>query len=261
MAEDEIDGSRDVASAMTAIEKHPPQASSPRTESSESARSGPVLALWIALTVALHGVLWLSGARPSALAEAVERGAGRAESRTIGEVGDDLIRKAIRTQQETLPFWTTLTLLGDFVAEPLALALRALVAATCLSALAALLGRPVRYNLALAECSTVQGFWVLGLAVRVGLAVALRRPEAETSATLFLAAGAYPAGLWLILRQADAFALIGWCALARGAWRRGQARPLVALAVCTMLALGEAVLRASLELTAGSAMRLDVMPE
>jgi hypothetical protein len=213
------------------------------------------------LSLVLHGILWASGARSSVLSEAVERGAARAEARRIGEVGDDLIRKATRTQRDTLPFWTTLAALGDFLVEPLALAGRALAAATILSALAALVGRPVGYERALAESAAAQGFWVLGLAVRTALTVALRRPEVETSAALFLPPGTYSAAAWLALSQLDAFVLLGWAALARGGWRRGQTNLAAAIAVCTLLALAEAAIRIACGMAIGSGMRLEVMPE
>lgn len=225
------------------------------------ARSSLVLVAWMASAVLFNGILWITGARSSSLSQAVERGAARAESRGVGEVGDDLVHKAVRTQHETLPFWTTLTLLGDFLAEPIALALRAVLAATCFSALAALMGRPVRYDLALGSCSAAQGFWVLGMAVRTALVVILRQPEVETSAALLLAPGTYTAKTLLTLRQADLFALLGWATLARGAWRRGQVRLPVAITVCISLALIEADIRIAVGLLTGSAMRLELVPD
>ena len=73
----------------------------------------------------------------------MEKGAARVESLGIGEIGDDLIRKSIRTQRDTLPFWTVLAMLGDFLVEPVSLAVRALAVATAFGALAALTGRSV----------------------------------------------------------------------------------------------------------------------
>src|SRR3712207_9450963 len=65
----------------------------------------------------LQGIPWLFGYRPSGLAEAVERGAEQIESSSLAEVGDDLVRKAIRMQRATLPFWTMLALIDDFAVE------------------------------------------------------------------------------------------------------------------------------------------------
>jgi hypothetical protein len=224
-------------------------------------RVGPTLAAWMALAVALQGVVWAAGFRPVALGVAVETGAARAESRGIGEQGDDVIRKAIRLQRDSLTFWTTLALLGDFVVEPLSLALRAVVVAVLLSGLAALAGRPVGFGPALAECAAAQGFWVLGLAVRVGLMVALRRGEVETSMALALPPGTHPAALWVASRQVDAFALLGWLALARGGWRRGQVNLATALLLCGMLWLGESAARIAGTLVAEAGMRLTLIPE
>jgi hypothetical protein len=215
----------------------------------------------MALLVVLNAVQWGVGLRAGGLGEAVELGAAHAETRNAGEVGDDLIRKAIQTQRDTLPFWTTLALLGDFLAEPLVLGLRALAAATAFSALAALVGRPVHYDRALADCAAAQGLWVLGLAVRVGLAAALGRPDVETSPALLLPPGTHPAPLVLALRQLDPFALLGWCTLARGAWRRGETNLFAASAVCGAFWCGESLARVAVGLVVGAGMRLDVMPE
>jgi hypothetical protein len=225
------------------------------------ARAGPALALWMTLTVVLQGLLWLSGSKERALTAAVEQGAAVVESRTVGEVRDETIRRSIRAQRETLRFWTALALLGDFVFEPLALALRAAAVATCLSGLAALAGRPVRFGAALAECATVQGIWVLGLATRVYSVVAFGGAEVETSLTLALPPGTCPAPLWVALRQVDVFALLGWAALARGGWRRGQVNLAAALLACGLLWSSEAALRTAWTLTTESGMRLMLIPE
>jgi hypothetical protein len=239
----------------TAITDHSP------AELNSAPRFGPMLLLWMTLTIALQGVLWACGVRTTALAVAVERGAARIETRGIGEVGDDVIRKAIRLQRASLAFWTTLALLGDFVVEPLSLAVRAIVVAVVLSSLAALVGRPSRFGAALAACAAAQGFWVLGLAVRVVLMLALRRGDVETSLALLLPPGSYPAATWVALRQADAFALLGWMALARGGWRRGQVHLATAVLVCAVLALGEAAVRISATLMIEAGMRLTLLPE
>jgi hypothetical protein len=237
------------------IAGHPP------IEPDPAPRFGLTLLRWMVLVVALQGLLWAFGVRSTALAVAVEQGAARIETRGIGEVGDDVIRKAIRLQRASLAFWTTVALLGDFVVEPLALAVRAIVVAVVLSSLAALIGRPSRFGPALAACSWVQGFWVLGLAVRVVLMLALRRGEVETSLALILPPGSYPASAWVALRQADAFALLGWAALARGGWRRGQVNRATAVLVCALLALGEAALRVGATLVLEAGMRLTLVPE
>jgi hypothetical protein len=219
-----------------------------------------VLALWMALVVLLHGVAWLSGHRGNVLAGAIERGAARVESWTLGEVPDDAIRKAIGLQKDTLPFWLALTALGDFALDPLALAARAVLVAVLLASVAALSGRPVGFDRGLAACARGQWPWALGLAVQVGLMLALGRDEVETSATLLLPPGSYPATTWVMLRQADAFALWGWVALAVGGWRRGQANLLTAGLICGGLALAEAALRAGWLLFLGAGMRLTLMP-
>lgn len=221
---------------------------------------GAVLTLWMGLTVLIVAALWLTGFTTSALTAAVEQGAARAESLGVGEMGDDLIRKAVRSQHDTLPFWTVLTFLGQFLGEPLMLGVRALGAATALSALAALMGRPVGYERALLECSMAQGVWVLGLAVRAGLMMALRRPDVQTSAVLFLDPGTYPAWLWLSVSQLDVFALIGWTVVARGGLKRGQVGLTGALGVCLGLWALEAVVRVGLGAVLGACVRLTVLP-
>lgn len=224
-------------------------------------RAGPRLALWMAAILALQAISWAGGAPTAALSEAVERGAARAERAKIAEVGDELVRKAVRLQQATRPFWTTLAAIGDFVVAPLAPALRSLAAAALLSSLAALVGRPPGFARAMAENAGAQGFWVLGLAVRVVLAAALRRTEADTSLALALPPGSYPAAAWVALHQLDAFALLGWAAMARGAWRRGQANLATAALACLGLWLVESLFRVVAALSTGAGMRLTLMPE
>ena len=224
-------------------------------------RAGPVLALWVGLMIALRAVVWVTGFEPKALADAVDRGAARAEATRIGEVGDDLIRKAIQLQRDTLPFWTTLARLGDFAFEPAAMILRALTVATLFAAVAALTGRPVHFSNGLTESAKIQGIWVFGLAVRVALMVALRREDVETSLALLLPTGTHPAATVLLARQADAFALIGWLALAWRGWRRGQVNLATALILCGMLAFAEAIVRVSCGLVVGAGMRLSILPD
>jgi hypothetical protein len=241
----EIDGPTDLA---------------PRTAADEAPRFAPILLLWVALVVVLNGAVWLAGIETAGLAEAVEEGAARAESVKIGEVGDDLIRKAIRTQHDTRPFWTVLAFLGDFLGEPVVLAGRALAVATAFSAAAALRGRTIGYDRALAACSAAQGFWVLGLAVQAALMLALRRGDVETSAALLLPPGTYHAAVALLLRQLDPFVLTGWAVIAAGAVRRGQLGWFGALVVVALFAATEAVARVDIGLLTGAGMRLSLMP-
>ncbi|GAC1468767.1 MAG: hypothetical protein NVSMB9_11760 [Isosphaeraceae bacterium] len=222
----------------------------------EAAGFAPWLVLWVSLTILLQGVIWLAGFRNAELSAAVDRGAARSEALWVGEVGDDLIRKAIHTQHETLPFWTVLAFLGDFLVEPLLLMARAVGAATAFSAVAALWGRGVEFDRSLAGCATAQGIWVLGLASRVALMLALRSGAVETSAALLLPSGTYPAPVWLGLRQLDVFTLIGWSSLALGGVRRGQVAWPGAIAITAGLGLTEASLHVGAGWLMGSAMRL-----
>jgi hypothetical protein len=231
-----------------------------RTNAEEGQGFGTVLLLWTGLTVLILAALWLTGFATSSLAVAVEQGAARVEMVSVGEVGDELIRKAVRSQHATLPFWTVIRFLGDFLGEPTALALRALAAATAFSAAAALSGRPIGYERALAECSAAQGFWVLGLFVSAALMMTLRRHDVETSAALFLPPGVQPAWLVVGLRQLDVFALVGWIVVAYGGCRRGQVGVLGAVSVCVGYWAVESSVRVGLALLIGASMRLCLMP-
>jgi hypothetical protein len=219
-----------------------------------------VLALWMALTVGLEGLLWRSGSRQLALAAAVEQGAAQIERRTFGDVSEVQVRKAIRAQNATLPFWTTLALLDDFLVEPLAIVARPLAVATLLTTLAALVGRPTRFGEAMGASATAQGLWVLGLAVRVALTSALGPDQAETSLVLALPPGPRSALALVAVRQLDLFALCGWGAMALGSRRRARANLAVACLVCALVALGEAAVRISLALLVGAGMRLTLLP-
>lgn len=223
--------------------------------------AGRMLATWAMLLLLLHGSLWLSGARSVELHRAVEQGAARAEARSAAEASDTATRKAIRAQRATLMFWTTLAMIGDFVIDPVSMAVRALLVATLLSALAAMVGRPIGFGPALDDCATAQGFWVVGAAVEAGLILALRTPDVETSMVLLLPAGTYPAPLWVALRQLDPFAVLGWAALIRGGWRRGQANLVTSAVACGLLAIGELGCRVAFGLITGGAMRLMLLPE
>ncbi|MFO0960531.1 MAG: hypothetical protein U0800_24365 [Isosphaeraceae bacterium] len=186
-------------------------------------RAGAALLLWAALILVLNAFPWLTGRKPAEIARAIEAGTARIEARTRGEVSDDAIRKAIRTQRNTYPFWRAMALIGDFALEPIAPALRAVAYATLLASLAALVGRPAGFGAALAGNARMQGWWVAGLAVAIFLPVALGKPGAESTAALALPPGKYPAAAGRGIRQADPFSAIGWLAMIRGAGR--GARP------------------------------------
>lgn len=223
-------------------------------------RTGRWLLTWMGLVVLLNALTWLAGFRGAALRNAVEAGAAQAEAWAIGEVGNDAVRKAVQAQRDTLPFWGAVIALDDFVLEPLALAIRAVLVGTAFAGLAALSGRPVRFQDGLAACIAAQGFWVLGTAVRLGLMVALQRPDAETSATLLLPEGPHSAAVWLALSRVEAFAAVGWCVMAVGGWRRGQVNLMLAVLVCAGFWLLEAVIRIGFGLLVGAGMRLSVLP-
>jgi hypothetical protein len=221
---------------------------------------GPSLAAIMGAIVLIQAVAWGSGVRGGGLAEAVERGAARVEVRSAGEVAEADIRRVIDDQRDTLRFWATLAAVGDFVFEPLAPALRAILAASSFSAVAALRGRPIRFDPALRGAVTAQWFWVLGMAVHVALMVAVGLPGAETSATLLLPPGSYPAGAWIALRQVDLFVILGWMAVARSGWRLGLVGLGSASLTCGVLWALESMLRLGAALTCGAAMRAVLMP-
>ncbi len=227
----------------------------------EPPRAGPILAAWMVLAVVIQAAAWVSGARTTSVGDAIEIGAARAESRGIGEVGDEVIRKAIGLQHDTRSFWIASAMIGDFVFEPLGLALRAASVATLFAAIALVKGRAVGFSEGLSSCAMAQGVWVLGLAVRSGLSIALRRPEIETSATLLLAPGSHHAIEWVMLRQLDVFALIGWAAMAWGGRSRGQVGRIGAICVCASLFSIEAMMRVPWSLLMEAGMRLTLIPE
>ena len=214
------------------------------------------LVLWMVLIAGLQGVLWVTGFKDRALREAVEQGAARAERRALGETDEETIRKQVRTQHDTLPFWTALVMVGDFLVDPLMLACRAAVVATAFTALAAIFGRRAQFELALAECVGCQGIWVLELAVRVGLMTISREPGVETSLALFLPPGSYSITTWIVLRQAGLLAMWGWLTMAWRGWRRGETSLPTAVLVCILLWLTEIVLRSFVALVIGAQMRL-----
>ncbi len=221
---------------------------------------GAVLAIWVILTILLNAAIWVTGFVPSELNQAVDQGAARAEISRVGEVGDDVVRKAIHLQRDTLPFWTMLARLGDFVFEPLFLMGRAIAIATVFAALAALTGRPIGFTEGFRAASLAQGYWVLSLAVKVVLTIALRRSDVETSLALLLPPGTHHAALVVAIRQLDPFVMLGWFSLAWGGWRRHQVNLFMALFVCMMLATGETGLRLITSVVMGAGMRLSILP-
>jgi hypothetical protein len=209
----------------------------------------------------IHLIGWTAGVPETTIKVAVETGAARAESWGVGETSDDVVRKAIRLQGETLPFWTTIAMLRDFLADPLALVFRALAVTVLFSSVAALTGRPIGFGESLRANSVTQGMWVLGAGVSTALMIALRRPEVETGLTLFLPAGHYDAATWVALSRIDLFALVGWSAMAWGGWRRGQLNLFTAFCLCGTLALLEFALRIAAALAIGASMRLTLIPD
>jgi hypothetical protein len=209
----------------------------------------------------IHIVGWTAGVPKTTIETAVEAGAAKAESWGVGETSDDVVRKAIRLQSDTLPFWTTIAVLRDFLVDPLALVLRALTVTVLFSSVAALTGRPIGFGAALWANGVTQGLWVLSAAVSTALMIALRRPEVETGLTLFLPAGHYDAATWTALTRIDLFALIGWAVMAWGGWSRGQVNLFTACLLCGMLALLEFGARIAAALIVGASMRLTLIPD
>ena len=235
--------------------------STERGESPNPFPAGPVLMLWIVLSLMLQGAIWVSGARSAALADSVEFGTGRVETRGIGEVGDDVIRKAIAIQHDTSKFWTVLALFGDFVVEPLSLVFRAGTVAMLFGGIALLRSRSGSFASGFSACALAQGFWVLGLALRAALAIGLKRSEIETSPTLLLPPGTHPGLVWAILQQFDIFALLGWVAMAKCGVVRMRAGVVPSVLICLVLFLLEAVVRLQFSLVIEAGMRLTLMPE
>jgi hypothetical protein len=231
------------------------------TQGSDTPPWGWLLTVWMSLVVILNGIIWTTGVPDYDLADAVERGAARVEDRSVGEDNEDVVRKSIQLQRDSLSFWKVITLIGDFLVEPLWIALRAFSVAVALSAVAAMSGRMVRFPAAMWECVAWQGVWVLGLAVQVVLMLALNRSEIDTSVVLLLPPRMYAAMEWVALRQIDFFAMIGWLGMAWGACRRGQTGLFVALLTCLVVAAVEAQIIAGTSLLVNLSVRLTLFPE
>ncbi len=232
-----------------------------RRQATDQSGHGKILLIWIALLMGLNGIRWLGGFPVGGVAEGVEEGVARAEVEARGESTEEQIRKLIRSQRETISFWTALSAIDDFLIEPAVLAGRAVAVATLFAGVAAVTGRPVQYDRALRESARIQGLWVLGLAIRVAMMVGLRRGEAgvETSLGLLLAPGTHSAVLWIVLRQLDVFAMLGWATLAVAGWKRGDAALAAALGLCGGLCLAEVSLRTAFGLLIGGSMRLSLV--
>jgi hypothetical protein len=220
-----------------------------------------MLALWMSLVVILHGITWTTGVPDYETADAVEKGAARVEQRSMGEDSQDVVRKSIQLQRDTLPFWTVIRIVGDLVVAPSWIALRALIVAVAFCAVAAISGRPVRFPEAMRDCVAWQGVWVLSLLVQTILMLVLRRPHIDTSVALLFPPRTWGAGTWVLLHEIDCFAMIGWLGLAWSACVRRQANLLVALVTCFVLVVVEANVRAPFELLFNLGMRLTVFPE
>ena len=224
-------------------------------------RPGPILAVWVVALVLIHAADWLVGTRSPLLVQAVDQGEARVEAQTNGtDLSADAARKLIQLQRDTRPFWTTLALLGDFGVDPLALILRPLTVATLFAAWAALAGRPSGFATALVESATIQGFWLIGPALALGLTLSHLSHEPDTSLSLWLPPGPHSVWIWTTLHQADIAALCGWLALAGTARRRGQVSPVVALATVVPLAVAEVAARGLAAAVLGAGMRLTIMP-
>ena len=221
---------------------------------------GMILAIWMVAIIVLHGIVWTTGVKDYDLAEAVERGAARVETRQKGEESEDVIRKSINLQRDTLPFWTVIALIGDFLFAPLAMFVRPLMVAVTFSAAAALTGRKVRFPTVMFDSVAWQGVWVLGLAVQVVLMLVLRRSHIETSLLLLFPPGDYTASIWVMLRQLDCFAMLGWLGMAASAKQRGQANWVTAVLVCLSLWAMEVLIWSSVSLVVNLSMRSALMP-
>jgi len=240
-----------------------PGEGSARRLTPEQPRHGQILLIWIALLMGLSGIRWLGGFPTGRVAEGVEEGVARAEVQARGESTEEQIRKLIRSQRETISFWTALSAIDDFLIEPAVLAGRAIAVAMLFAGFAAVTGRPVQYERALCESARIQGLWVLGLGIRVAMMVSMRRGEegVDTSLGLLLEPGTHSAVVWMALRQLEVFALLGWAMLAVAGWKRGDAPLAAAIGICGGLGLAEVSLRTAFGLLMGGSMRLSLMAD
>ena len=234
---------------------------SPTMHSDPQPRTAWILATWVALLVVTHAAGWAAGGRSTGLARAIEVGEAKVEAKVSGaDLGPDAARNLIQIQHDTRTFWATLALLGDFAVDPLALVARPLLVATLFAAWAALAGRPSGFAVALRESALLQGLWVAGPALAVGLDLVAPPGPADTTLALFLPPGTHPAWLWAALRQVDPFALWGWLALAVGAARRRQVPIALGLATVAPLLAAEVVARGVGAAVLGAGMRLSIIP-
>ena len=216
--------------------------------------------VWMSLVVVFNSVIWTTGVTDHRLAQAVEDGAAAVEKQHVGEENEDVIRKEIQKQRDSLRFWTAIAAIRDFVIAPLSLGLRALAVAVAFSAVAATAGRPVRFGESMHECVVWQGVWVAGLAVSVVLMLALDQSAICTSVQMFLAEESYTASQWLLYEQLDCFALVGWLGMAWGGWRRGQAGIVMTVIVCVVLAAIDVGIHVAPSLVVNLGMRMSLVP-
>ena len=220
-----------------------------------------MLAVWMSLVVILNGIIWTTGVPDYDLAEAVEKGAARVEQRSVGEDSEDVVRKSIQLQRDSLSFWTVIRAVGDFLGGPVM---------DCFTGIGR--GRG-------AECGG-GGQWpagavsggdeaMRGLAGCVGSGTdspscAHAGPPSVGYRDLRrapVAAARLAAREWVLLHQIDCFAMIGWLGMAWSACRRGQTNLYVALLTCFVVAAIEAPIRGSFWLLVNLGMRLTIFPE
>lgn len=210
----------------------------------------------VVLAIALANLsLWCFGIRQQEIFDAIEEGAAVVEKNTIGEVEEDQVREAIRTQRRSFQFWSTLWMLGDLVLGPLSPVLRTIVVTVAFSAAAALLGRPVGHGVALAENAGLQAFWGAAAVLEATMRLVIS-PDATVSWLALMPPDQYPASAIAQLTVLNPLAVCGWCAMGWFAWKRRQANWFVAGMIILVLALMEASVIGSLQSTMGSLMRL-----